>query len=121
MDTKRHHRTECYAKKEFSIFSKLCPLLAIICKKKRKEKTGVYLYKIYPAHCFFRNFCLYQKWLSSIGRCKKGGDHPYEDLAKSGSISEIKYKCLTILLYFWLMIKTKSMDLVIYTISCFGN
>jgi hypothetical protein len=45
---------------------------------------------------------LYPKWLSSIGRCKKGGGHPYEDLAKSGDISEIKYKCLTILLYFWL-------------------
>jgi hypothetical protein len=71
-------------------------------EKKRKEKTVVYLYKIYPVHCFFRNFCLYPKWLSSIGRCKKGGGHPYEDLAKSGDISEIKYKCLTILLYFWL-------------------
>jgi len=80
----------------------VCRLLGIICKKKRKEKTGVYLYKIYPVHCSFRKKNLYTKWLSSIGRCKKGGDHPYEDLAKSGYISDIKYKCLTILSFFWL-------------------
>ncbi len=124
IDSKRHNRTKCYAKTEYSIFSKLCPLLGIICKKKRKGKkrlasTTSIRYILFTV--FFRNFCLYPKWLSSIGRCKNGGGHPYEDLAKSGCISEIKYKCLTIHLYFWLHDKNDCMDLVIYTFSRFGN
>jgi hypothetical protein len=27
---------------------------------------------------------MYPKWVSSIGRCKKNGNHPEEDLAKFG-------------------------------------
>jgi len=45
-------------------------------KFKRYRHSGAVL--------FFRKFCLQPKWLSSIGRCRKSGSHPWEDLAKSG-------------------------------------
>jgi hypothetical protein len=37
-----------------------------------------------------------------FGRCRKSGDCPEEDLAKSGYKSELNYKSLVILLYLWL-------------------
>jgi hypothetical protein len=49
-----------------------------------------------------------------IGRCRKSGDHPYEDLAKSGNKPEIKYKSVIILLYVWL--QTKFMNLANFTL-----
>jgi hypothetical protein len=33
---------------------------------------------------FLRIFWLYPKWQSSIGRCRKSGNHPQEDVAKYG-------------------------------------
>ncbi len=32
----------------------------------------------------FKKFCLYPKWQSSMRRCRKSGNHPQEDSAKSG-------------------------------------
>ncbi len=39
---------------------------------------------VQTASVFSKNFCLQPKCPSSIGRCKKCGNHPQEDLAKSG-------------------------------------
>jgi len=44
----------------------------------------------------------YPKWRSSIGRYRKSGDHPGENLAKSDYKPDIKYKTLIILFYLWL-------------------
>lgn len=40
---------------------------------------------------YFRGFCLWVKWRSSIGSGRKSGDRPKEDLAISGYKSERKY------------------------------
>jgi hypothetical protein len=45
---------------------------------------------------------LWKKWRFSIRKCKKSGDHPQEDLAKSGYNSHMTYRTLIILLYLWL-------------------
>jgi hypothetical protein len=50
---------------------------------------------------------------SSIGRLRKSGDHPYENLAKSENKPEMKYKSVIILLYVWL--QTKFMNLANFT------
>jgi hypothetical protein len=52
---------------------------------------------------FLRNFLLEPKWpRSSIWRCRKTGDDPQKDLAKSGYRPKMKFKSLIILLYIWL-------------------
>jgi hypothetical protein len=42
-----------------------------------------------------------------ISVCSQSGNHPYEDLAKSGYQPDIKHKSLITLLYFWLQIENK--------------
>jgi len=42
---------------------------------------------------------MWKEWQSSIRRCRKNGDHPYEDLAKSNYKPNVKYKSIINFLY----------------------
>jgi hypothetical protein len=55
------------------------------------------------------------------GRCKKSGNHLWEDLAKSGYKPNVKYKSLIILLYFGYTLKTKYTNLAIFTTFFFPH
>jgi len=67
-----------------------------------ESRRLVFSHKPYLSVFFFRNFCLWPNWISSIGRCRKSGDHPYEVLAKSGYKPYMNYKSRIIHLYSWL-------------------
>ncbi len=56
---------------------------------------------------FWGIFCFSTKWESSIGRCRKIGHHPLDDLARSGYKPYLKYRTLIILLCFWLNIENQ--------------
>ncbi len=77
-------------------------------KIEKKQITG-------QGQCFFQEFFKKPKWQSSIGRSKKSGDHPQEDLAKSGYKSCMKQKTSLIFLYCWHTLKTKYRNLEIFT------
>jgi len=47
---------------------------------------------------------------------KKGGDHPWDDLAKSGYKPDMKYKSLTYFYIFGYILKMKYRNLAIFTI-----
>jgi hypothetical protein len=51
---------------------------------------------------FFKNLFFVDKMAIIIRKCKKRGDHPREDLAKSGYKPHMTYRTLIILLYLWL-------------------
>jgi hypothetical protein len=46
---------------------------------------------------------------------KKGGDHPWDDLAKSGYKPDMKYKSLTYFYIFGYILKMKYRNLAIFT------
>ncbi len=49
---------------------------------------------------FSRKFWMQPKWRSSIGRRTRSGNHPEENLAKSGYKLNMKHKVLILLLFF---------------------
>jgi hypothetical protein len=60
-----------------------------------------------PVHTSVFFFC---KWQSSIGRCRKNGDHPYEHLAKIWLLNQqiMKYNHFLLnFLYLWLHAKNQ--------------
>ncbi len=73
-----------------------------------------------PQPIFKAFFFLQSKQWWSLGRCRKCGDCPYKDLAKSGHKSNMKHKFLIIILYiFWLPIEAKYSNLATFPSSFF--
>jgi hypothetical protein len=54
---------------------------------------------------------MWKEWASSIWRCRKNGDHPYEDLAKSNYKPNVKYQSIIIFLYSWLYAEKTNIEI----------
>jgi hypothetical protein len=61
------------------------------------------------------------KWRSSVGRRNRSGNHPVEDLAKSGYKLNMKHKVLILLLFFSAKLVELNLGIVVFlgTISSF--